>query len=207
MQMTFFLNLLLLLITFKTYESQLIYSFKYYNERITFLCDGSVQEIHSTAELGDEGNFFSTKNHIHALTILMFCSPKKKLLCLTPCIYGSVKDDDLFMRTLPIVAPKLTAEDSGFGDSGFRFNSELRAKIPFHLYTPTGAHNSEEYKNFSKYRIVAENMLQVLKMWECLKQVVREKIKGNDKLLENQSKKWMTVGGMERWRTDGFHDL
>jgi hypothetical protein len=35
-------------------------------------------------------------------------------------------------------------------------------------------------------------------------QMIRDKIKRNAKLLENQTKKWYIVGGINVWRTDGF---
>jgi hypothetical protein len=37
--------------------------------------------------------------------------------------------------------------------------------------------------------------------------VIRDKIKGNAKLLENQTKKSYIVGGIDVWRTDGFPEF
>jgi hypothetical protein len=107
--------------------------------------------------------------------------------------------------------PQLTKDDRGFGDSGFRFTDETKERYPitkeFRIYTPTGSHNSKQYQIFSSHRILVENKLADLKQWECLKQVVREKIKGNEELLEQQTKKWMTVGGLDVWKTDGYQEL
>jgi hypothetical protein len=207
----FFFLLLSPLISFGTYEDRKKASFKYYNDFITYLCDGSVQEIHATKDLADEGNFYSGKNHEHAVSLLIFANAQKRLLHLTPCIYGCVKDDDLLIRTAASWVPKLTPQDRGFGDLGFRISDENRAKHAitndFRIYTPTGPHSSQEYKIFSKHRIAIENKIAQLKKWEACKQVIRDKIKKNTNLLQQQSKKWMTVGGLDVWKTDGYQDF
>ena len=95
----FFYTLFAPLISFGTYKQRKEAPHKYFNEFITYLCDGSVQETHSTKDIAMEGNLFSAKNHMHAFTILVFCTPTKRLLHLTPCLYGSVKDDNLMLRT------------------------------------------------------------------------------------------------------------
>ena len=95
----FFFNILALLIQFGTYEQRKAAGFRYYNEIITYLCDGTVQKAHETADLALKGNFFSAKNNEHAVSLLLFTSPEKRLLHLTPCIYGCVKDDDLLIQT------------------------------------------------------------------------------------------------------------
>jgi hypothetical protein len=156
----FFFNLLAPLITFGTYEQRMEAAFKYYNEYITYLCDGTVQEIHATTDLAIEGNFFSAKNNMHALSLLVFCNSRKKLLHLTPYLYGCIKDDDLLIRTLSIWGPELTPKDCGFGDSGFRMSEKQREKLTqkglpqFRIYTPVGEHKTEEYKIFSSHRII-----------------------------------------------------
>jgi hypothetical protein len=207
----FFYTLFAPLISFGTYEERRAAAKKYFNEFITYLCDGSTQEIHSTKDIAMEGNLFSAKNHMHAITILIFCSPTKRLLHLTPCIYGAVKDDDLLIRTAPDWAPKLTTADKGMGDSGFRLSEETKRKNPitrqFRIYTPTGVPDSIEYKQHSSIRIFVENMIRILKRWESVSQKIREKVKGNDDFLQEQSKKWHTVGGVEVWKMDGCKDL
>lgn len=116
----FFFELLAPLIQFGTYEERLQEAFHYYNELITYICDGTVQECHGSADLALEGNLFSGKNHIHGINILIFCNPHKRLIGMTPCIYGCVKDDDLLIHTTKDWVPKLTEKDRGFGDAGFR---------------------------------------------------------------------------------------
>jgi hypothetical protein len=98
----FFFRLLAPLISFGTYEQRKAAAFQYFNEQITYLVDGSVQEIHTTKDLGLEGSYFSGKNGVHTLTLLVFTNPQKRLLGMMPCLYGCVKDDDLLIRTADI---------------------------------------------------------------------------------------------------------
>jgi hypothetical protein len=70
---SFFFTLLAPLIFFGTYEERQEAGFCYFNKYITYICDGSVQKIYSTKNLPMEENFFSGKNHQHAISLLVFC--------------------------------------------------------------------------------------------------------------------------------------
>ena len=117
--------------------------------------------------MATEGNLCSAKNHKHALSLLVFCDANKQLLGLTPCIYGSVKDDDFLIRTSEYWVNQLTLHDKEFADSGFRLRDETREKYPitsqFCIYTPIRPHSSDEYKYHSEKRIAVENIIADLK--------------------------------------------
>ncbi len=99
----FFFNFFLSFVNIGTIQTRLFDSFRYYHHVITFILDGTEQEIHSTANIYREGQYYSTKKGQHSITILLIISPSKRILYLSPCMYGSINDDEMLMLQRSVV--------------------------------------------------------------------------------------------------------
>lgn len=190
-------------ITFGDYASRVLEGKRWFNSIITFVLDGTEQKIHSSANIFTESNFFSTKKQQHSVTLLIIISPTGRILFISECFYGSIVDFELVIRTMFGWVPKLTILDGGAGDSGFR---GLRP-YGVNIYTPTTAHKTPIYKEFSRIRIKVENKIATLKIFEALHAEIREPILNNPRMLEMHSRKWRVVGALDVAKINDYDTL
>ena len=107
-----------------TYETRLREAIYYFGTPITFLLDGTEQEIHSTKHIFHETNYYSKKKKQHSITVLLIMSPVGRILFISICYYGSVVDNELVVRTRAYWAPLLTN-----GEATVSFTDKTFVKI------------------------------------------------------------------------------
>lgn len=200
----FFYHYFIPFINVGTVDSRLNDSFPHYHHKITFILDGTEQPIHATQHIFKEGQYYSQKKQQHSVTILIVISPTGHILYLSPCLYGSVNDDELLFRYADQWYHGNFDKDreAGMGDGGFSGARDHGIEI----YTPVRDHTSPLYKAHSKKRIRVENRIADFKDFPILRLPIREKILGNPHILEEHSKNWIIVAGvlnakMDRWET------
>ena len=65
-----------------TYEKRVKAGVHYFNELITWVIDGTEQEIHSSQNVYHENAFFSTKKGQHSVMLLIFICPTTGKFCI-----------------------------------------------------------------------------------------------------------------------------
>lgn len=153
----------------------------------TFGVDGSEQGVCAASHNPFKNTrFYSTKKGYHTMNILVLIALNGKVLWVSKAYPGSWTDIQILRETCAEWMAFLREWERGLGDLGFEGVEELGVDAP-----PSRA--SPLYKIFASYRIAVENAIADIKDWRCTKDDVRDLVKDEEVLLENQRKRWVVV--------------
>jgi hypothetical protein len=139
---------------------------RFFHSLITFVVDGSEQEVKSPGPHLANSLFFSGKKHRHTINLLIFVCLDGTVLHLSSSYPGSFNDNDIFKLESEKFLTQLETHERGFGDAGFVGLSDFQV-----FSTPT---EQTPLRNaFSHFRIIVENVIANLKDWAICRERLR----------------------------------
>ena len=179
-----FYNLLSPQLSFRSFQFRSDLGVKYHkNILLTYIIDGSEQQVPKPKNRHLDGLFYSAKKKMHSINLLIKIAFNGIILGLSSSQPGGYNDRELVHRDAHSWISKLHSHEHGMGDAGFRKLFRYRIVPPPPRYT-------RRHSAFSHYRIKVENAIANIKNFAITSSKLRIPIQKRNKILSFHHKAW-----------------